>query len=140
MSSALIPELYCTNFKSTRDFYTNVLEFEILYQREEDGFAMLSPQGAQIMIDQIGIGRDWITAELQHPFGRGVNLQIETTNCWEFYSRLKSLGVVFFLDIEDKWYRVDSRYAGNRQFIVQDLDGFCLRFFENLGMKDNSQV
>jgi catechol 2,3-dioxygenase-like lactoylglutathione lyase family enzyme len=137
MSPALIPELYCTDFKSTRDFYTNVLEFEILYQREEEGFAMLSRQGAQIMIDQIGIGRDWITAELQRPFGRGVNFQIETTNSQEFYSRLKSRGVSFYLDIEDKWYRINNVYGGNRQFIVQDPDGFCFRFFENLGMKDS---
>lgn len=136
MSPSLIPELYCVDFKATRDFYTDMLEFDVMYQREEDGFAMMIRQGAQIMIDQLGIGRDWISADLQYPFGRGVNFQIETSDINGFYSRLKSRGAAFFLDIEEKWYRIDNKYGGNRQFIVQDPNGFCLRFFENLGEKD----
>lgn len=35
--------------------------------------------------------------------------------------------------MEEKWYRADDAYLGNKQFIVQDPDGFLLRFFEDLG-------
>ena len=140
MEPSLIPELYCTDFKVSLDFYTRVLEFKILYQREEEGFAMLERQGAQLMIDQIGLGRTWHTGELEYPFGRGINLQIQTVSIYDFYARLKKREVAFFLDIEEKWYRLKKGYGGNRQFIVQDPDGFALRFFEDLGVRDGDEL
>lgn len=36
----LTPELCCSNIKISLAFYTEVLGFEIQYQREEDGFAI----------------------------------------------------------------------------------------------------
>jgi catechol 2,3-dioxygenase-like lactoylglutathione lyase family enzyme len=35
----LVPELYCSTFAASRAFYTEVLGFCVLYEREEDGFA-----------------------------------------------------------------------------------------------------
>jgi len=35
----LVPELYCSDFKERRFFYTKVLGFRVLYEREEEGFA-----------------------------------------------------------------------------------------------------
>jgi hypothetical protein len=35
--------------------------------------------------------------------------------------------------VEDAWYRANDRYLGNRQFLVQDPDGYLRRFFEDLG-------
>jgi len=62
-SNALVPELSITNFQGTIDFYTRILGFSILYQREEEGFAFLRLGKAQLMIDEIGKGRTWKTAE-----------------------------------------------------------------------------
>jgi hypothetical protein len=67
------------------DFYTKTLGFEIQYQREEEGFAMLVRQGSRIMLDEInnnseeGTSRTWTSAVLEKPFGRGINLEIRTT-------------------------------------------------------------
>jgi hypothetical protein len=38
--------------------------------------------------------------------------------------------------MEEKWYRADNVYVGNRQFIVQDPDGYLLRFYQHLGTRD----
>ncbi len=84
----LIPELCCSNIKISLAFYTKVLGFEIEYQREEEGFAMLQRQGARIMLDEIpqnrkGIKRIWRikgkTETHLHSWVKG----------WENYTRRK---------------------------------------------------
>jgi catechol 2,3-dioxygenase-like lactoylglutathione lyase family enzyme len=69
--NALIPELYCTSIKASIAFYTKVLGFEILYEREEATFAMLERQGAQVMLDEYvhGSARSWIAGRLEAPLG-----------------------------------------------------------------------
>jgi catechol 2,3-dioxygenase-like lactoylglutathione lyase family enzyme len=87
----LIPELLCTNIKASLAFYTGVLGFSILYQREENNFAMLERQGSQIMLDELAPGspRSWLTAPLEAPFGRGMNLDIHTDKVEELYARVQ---------------------------------------------------
>jgi uncharacterized glyoxalase superfamily protein PhnB len=138
-TTPLTPELCCTDFHQSLAFYTQVLDFKIQYQRPEEGFAMLERQGARLMLDQIygvdGKGRSWLTGVLEKPFGRGINLQIETTDVEALYAKVQAVGAVIFLPIEEKWYGKGEAFLGNRQFIVQDPDGYLLRFFESLGEK-----
>jgi len=135
ISNSLIPELGITDFKKSLDFYTRILGFSIEYQRDEEGFAFLSLGDAQIMIDQIGEGRTWQTGEMKHPLGQGVNFQIRVDSIDEIISSLKRENIQLFLDVEEKWYRKNDRQVGNKQFLVQDPDGYLLRFFEDLGEK-----
>ncbi|MNJ79105.1 hypothetical protein D3C77_770230 [compost metagenome] len=37
--------------------------------------------------------------------------------------------------IEERWYRQGGMLVGQRNFLVQDPDGYLLRFAEDLGMK-----
>ena len=133
----LIPELLCTNIAISLNFYTDVLGFIIDYQRPESGFAMLERQGAKIMIEQIVMSseRSWTAGTLEKPFGRGINLQIETSNVIQLFNTVKSSRSEIFLDIEERWYRRDDYELGNCQFIVLDPDGYMLRFFEDLGKR-----
>jgi catechol 2,3-dioxygenase-like lactoylglutathione lyase family enzyme len=131
--ASLIPELYCTSITASRKFYTEILGFEVLYERPENKFVMLERQGAQIMLEEIGASREWITAPLEHPFGRGVNFQIQTTAVDDLYVAVQRADATIFLPMEEKWYRADRAELGNRQFIVQDPDGYLLRFFQDLG-------
>ena len=39
-------------------------------------------------------------------------------------------------DIEENWYRQDSKLLGNKEFLIQDPDGYLLRFSEDLGEKE----
>lgn len=130
----MTPELVCTDYQRSLDFYVGVLGFNIQYARPEEGFAMLERQGSRIMIDQIKPGkRSWVSGDLAYPFGRGINLQIDTTDAQELYDHVIQSGHKVFMELEDKWYRVDNIYVGNRQFIVLDPDGYMLRFAEDLG-------
>jgi catechol 2,3-dioxygenase-like lactoylglutathione lyase family enzyme len=135
LTTALTPELCCTDIKASLPFYTDVLGFTIQYQRPENGFAMLERQGSRIMLDQITPGsvRTWITAPLEAPYGRGINLQIKTDKIDELYAHVQKSGAHIFLAMEERWYRCDDVFLGNRQFLVQDPDGYLLRFFEDLG-------
>ena len=139
LTTALTPELCCTDIEVSVAFYTQVLGFAVQYRRPEDGFAMLERQGSRIMLDEIrrepdpGAGRTWTAAVLEKPFGRGINLQIETTAVDPLYVRVEQSGATIFLPLEEKWYRADAVELGNRQFIVQDPDGYLLRFFQDLG-------
>ena len=143
LTTALTPELYITDIQQSLRFYVDVLGFSIQYQREEDGFAMLERQGSRIMLEQIKAGsrkvsftetgRTWLTAPMDQPFGRGINLKIKTTDVLRLFERTAASGATIFLPIEEKWYRANDVLLGHKQFIVQDPDGYLLRFFESLG-------
>ncbi len=133
--NTLIPEICIFDFDKTIDFYTRILRFKIEYQREEEGFAFLSFGKSQIMIDQIDKGRIWKTGEFEYPLGRGVNFQIEVNKIAPLLNNLKNHNINLFLEPEEKWYRKENNLLGNKQFIVQDPDGYLLRFFEDLGTK-----
>lgn len=135
ISNTLVPELGITDFEKSLDFYVRILGFSVVYQREEEGFAYLSLGQAQIMIDQIGKGRTWKTAELEYPLGRGVNFQIEIERIDILLERLEQNNIELFLQVEEKWYRKNDIEVGNRQFLVKDPDGYLLRFTENLGVR-----
>jgi catechol 2,3-dioxygenase-like lactoylglutathione lyase family enzyme len=141
ITAALTPELACTNLKISLAFYLGVLGFNVQYERPEDGFAMLERQGARIMLDEIrtafvtGTDRTWLAAPIERPFGRGINLQIQTTNVDDLYAKVRAAKADIFLPIEEKWYRADDAELGNRQFIVKDPDGYLLRFAEDLGTR-----
>ena len=130
----LVPELYCSDFEASLRFYVDVLGFTVLYARAEDRFAMLEREGAQIMIEQ-PVGRAWVMGELVRPFGRGVNFEIECSDVDALYRRVRASGATVFLEMEEKWYRRDGVEVGNRQFIVQDPDGYLLRFAQDLGVR-----
>ena len=131
----LVPELYCSDIFKTTQFYTEVLGFRVLFERKEDAFVYLKRGDIEMMFEELGgVGRKWVTGELQKPFGRGINFQIEIENVEELFNQVLKLQKEYiYLELEEKWYRCDQELAGNKQFIVQDHDGYLLRFYENLG-------
>ncbi|KKX28306.1 VOC family protein [Rhizobium sp. LC145] len=131
----MIPELSVSDWRASRDFYCDLIGFSVRYDRPEEGFAFLTLGEAQLMIDQIGIGRDFDMpgAPRERPFGRGVNLQIRVSALEPILARLQLAGIPLYLEPEEKWYRRDDLEVGNRQFIVADPDGYLLRLFEDLG-------
>src|SRR5665647_3200061 len=86
----------------------------------------------RVMLEQSGVDRDWITAELQAPRGRGINFQITVPDVESIVSALRAAGVELFMQPETKWYRVGEEEAGVRQFLVTDPDGYLIRFQSSL--------
>ena len=81
----LVPEFYVSDIGVSRAFYTDVLGFDVAFERPEDGFVYLSRKGAELMLDAIETGWTSLTAPLEAPFGRGVNLQIWTEDVGSLY-------------------------------------------------------
>ena len=135
MGNALVPEFSVSDWRASRRFYCDLIGFSVRYERPEEGFCYLELDGAELMIDQIGLGRtfDVDGAPLERPFGRGLNVQIRVQDVTAILQRLADAGVVLYLPLEEKWYRRDDIEVGNRQFVVADPDGYLLRLFEDLG-------
>ena len=52
------------------------------------------------------------------------------------YNNLLSNNYKITFEIEENWYRQDNKLLGNKEFLVQDPDGYLLRFSEDLGEKE----
>ncbi len=129
----LIPELSVSNFDKSLKFYTNILGFKIEYQRKESKFAMISFQESQLMIEETN--NHWVTGKLEHPYGRGINFQIEVDKIKPILDNLKKNNYPIFVKPKENWYRQDNQLFGNKEFLIQDPDGYLLRFVEDLGTK-----
>jgi catechol 2,3-dioxygenase-like lactoylglutathione lyase family enzyme len=135
MSAArLVPELYCSDVQRSLRFYIDVLGFEIQYERPEERFAYLVREGTEIMLEQ-PVGRTFLAAELEYPYGRGVNFQIQVEDVTSLYAAARASPWPLLLELEDRWYRRGELALGNRQFVIQDPDGYVLRFFKDLGAR-----
>lgn len=127
----LVPELLVSDFPRSLAFYVEVIGFRVRYDRPEDGFAYLDLGGAELMIERES--NFWETAPRVPPYGRGINLQIEVDAIEPLLARIAAARLPLFRPVEEVWYRAGRVYAGNRQFLIQDPDGYLLRFFEDMG-------
>lgn len=136
-SNSLKPELYVTNFQKSLDFYNKILGFKVEYQREDPLFAFLSYQGSQLMIQEIDPNEDksFITGNYEYPFGRGINFQIDTSEVEKLAASLKAHNYPLRGDLQDSWYKKGNVLSGCRQILVQDPDGYLLRFSQDIGTK-----
>jgi hypothetical protein len=117
-------------------FWRDLLGFTIIYERPEEGFAFLDYEGAQVMLEERGKARRaWETGPLQPPLGRGINFEIRSASLSPILSRLAHASWPLYMAPEEKWYRVGDVESGQRQFLVQDPDGYLLRFAEALGVR-----
>ena len=124
----LVPELLVTDVRASLRFWCDLCGFSITYERLEEGFAYLERAGAQVMLEERGRGRNWLTGPLDHPLGRGLNLQIGVADINPIVASLADAGWPMFMAPETKWYRVADRETGVHQFLVQDPDGYLIRF------------
>nr|WP_205820961.1 VOC family protein [Methylobacterium nonmethylotrophicum] len=132
--ATLVPELVVADLAASLDFWVGLIGFRIAYDRPEDGFAYLDLDGAQIMLDEYNpAGRHWLTGPMDPPLGRGVNLQVEVAAVEPILGRLEQTGWPLFMAVEDAWYRAGTIEVGQRQFLVQDPDGYLLRLGAKLG-------
>lgn len=132
--NALIPELTVTDLRTSLNFY-QALGFRLEYERPEDKFAFLSLEGAQLMLEQFHPA-GWNVASLERPLGRGINLQIEVGEIGPVLVALDDMSYPLYSPIKEHWRRVGSQQIGEREFLVQDPDGYLLRFSQYLGELD----
>jgi catechol 2,3-dioxygenase-like lactoylglutathione lyase family enzyme len=134
MDNALIPELSVSDWKASCRFYCDILGFSVVYDRAEEGFAFLALGEAQLMIDQIGVGRDFDLLDVPrlYPFGRGMNLQIEVPALDPILARLADHGIPLYLNPEENGIAVaisKSAIGSSWSRIRTDISCGCSRIW-----------
>lgn len=134
--SKLVPEFLVTDLRASLRFWCDLVGFRVLYDRPTEGFAYLDLGTAQVMLEEHDLGhRYWVTGPLERPLGRGINFQIGVDAVSAIVERLAAASWPLFMEPEEKWYRAGAVEVGQRQFLVQDPDGYLLRLAEDLGSR-----
>jgi len=129
----MIPEFDVFDLEKSLEFYTKFIGFDVVYTREEDKFAFLQMENVQLMIQEIDFENNkWQVDNLKYPLGNGINFQIDVTNIDEIYNNLKDNNYTIFIKMEEHWYRKENVLMGCKEFLVQDPNGYLLRFSEDL--------
>ena len=123
--NSLIPELSVSNIANSIEFYTSI-GFQIVYERKKDKFCFLELENNQIMIEQIN--KNWNTGILEYPFGRGINISMSIKNIDQYYNKIKEKNIKIFQEIQINKYQVDEKIYEDKEFLIQDPDGYLLRF------------
>lgn len=121
----LIPELSVTNIKRSKDFYLK-LGFKICYERKENSFCFLELEGNQLMLEEIN--DNWNVGKLEYPLGRGINISMSINNIDVYYQKIITLGYPLFKDLTINNYCVGDNIFEDKEFLIQDPDGYLLRF------------
>lgn len=129
----LIPELAVTSLAESLAFWCGPLGFAVAYDRPAARFAFLVRDGVQVMLCERN-GR-WETGEMERPFGRGINLQMMVDRLGPILAGLEAAGWPLREEPADAWYRAGNSLSGQREFLVEDPDGYLLRFAEPLGTR-----
>ncbi len=123
--NSLIPELSVSNINISKDFYI-LIGFKVMYERVEDKFCFLELEDNQIMIQEEN--DTWNVGDMEYPFGRGINISMSISDIEEYYKKLESLNIKMFRELEVHEYRVDDKVYKDIEFLIQDPDGYLLRF------------
>lgn len=132
----LVPELGVSNIQASLSFWRDLLGFDIAYDRPDARFAYLVRGRLQVMLCELN-GR-WETAEIQLPFGRGVNFQMVVDRIDPMLRTLDDAKWPLYEPPNEAWYRVGDQEVGQREFLVQDPDGYLVRLVERLGIRTPS--
>lgn len=124
--NALIPELSVRDIEESKAFYTGILQFTLEYERPEDRFAFVSLEGNQLMLEEIN--HHWETGELEYPFGRGINFEMTVSDAEDLYRKVRAAGIAPFREMKVSRYRKDDEEIIQKEFLIQDPDGYLLRF------------
>ena len=130
-----IPEMSVSHLENSLKFYQTA-GFKIEYDRPENKFAFISLDEIQFMLQELSNDEKWDVGTLSYPFGNGINFQLEVSNVDEIYQRFQNAGYKIAFEMEENWYRQDNKLLGNKEFLIQDPDGYLLRFTQDLGEKE----
>ncbi len=130
----LAPELTVTDLEASLRFY-RAAGFSVRFRREDPPFVYLELGRAQIMLEEQHAG-GWYIGPLDRPLGRGINFQIEVGDALQTRDALASIGFAPFRELQESWYRVSETIEeGQGEFLVQDPDGYLMRFSQPLGRR-----
>ena len=108
--------------------------FRIAYSRPDQDFVDLEhPDGAQRMM----YPRDgnWEVGAMERPFGRGVVFQVCVSDVDAMVRAVIGAGLPFCVQPRERWRHWGDRLGGQREFLVQDPDGYLVMVAQRIGEK-----
>ena len=130
----LLAELMVQDYPASLAWWTNLMGFAPVFARPGQKLAMLQhPNGAQVMIyERDG---DWETGAMEPPFGRGAVLQVQVADVTAAHAIFAAADHPFYVDLREKWRDWGDCLGGQREFLVQDPDGYLVMLIEQLGTR-----
>ncbi len=123
--NSLIPELSVTNIDKSKEFYLKI-GFKVIYERPEDKFLFIELEHNQIMLQEEN--NVWNVGNMEYPFGRGINISMSIKDVEGMYKKIKKQKMKIFSHLETHSYRVNDIIYEDKEFLIQDPDGYLLRF------------
>jgi catechol 2,3-dioxygenase-like lactoylglutathione lyase family enzyme len=125
-------ELIVSNYERSFDFWTGPMGFMVCYTRPAMKFAYLEhPDGAQMMFyERDG---DWETGPLEPPLGRGAIIQLGVKDINAAYAAVVAANIPRYVELREKWRHWGDREGGQREFLVQDPDGYLVMVNQKIG-------
>ena len=124
--NSCIPELTVYSIEETRAFYTK-LGFQVAYERPDESFLFMSFEGSQFMFEELHAD-GWNLGTMQYPLGQGINFSIAVKDIDSLYRQVKAHGFPLYRDLHISNYEVSGEVLSPRQFLLQDPNGYLLRF------------
>jgi catechol 2,3-dioxygenase-like lactoylglutathione lyase family enzyme len=131
----LVPELLVADVNASLHFWRDLCGFSVAFDRLYEGFAYLDLDGAQIMLEERDRSRNWIVGPMEAPFGRSINFQVGVRAIDPILASLAAADWPLFMKPEEKWYSIGDVETGVHQFLVQDPDGYLVRFSAGLAQR-----
>ena len=132
----IVPWLYCANLKESLAFYRDVLGFSLRGARAEERSAYLEYSGGRIMLQELPSDA-LLAGKLEHPYGRGIHLLIETPDVDALALSASESCTTIFVKPRNRWYQVGEDMEGHREVVFQDPDGYLVRCYQRLeGLED----
>ncbi len=130
--AAMAIELIVGNYDKSLAFWTGPMGFSVCYTRAAMKFAYLEhPDGAQMMFyERDG---DWETGPFELPLGRGAILQIGVSNIETAYAAVVAANLLLYVDLRERWRHWGDREGLQREFLVQDPDGYLVMVNQKIG-------
>ena len=128
----LAPELLVSDIDVSLGFWRGIFGFEIAYQRPEEKFFYLEhAEGHQVMLCQWN-GR-WETGSFDYPLGRGVMFQLYFKSIEPALAAVSMRAWPIYHQLREIWRRAGDQETGQREFFLQDPDGYLIMVAQNLG-------
>ena len=127
--NGLIPELSVTDIECTKQFYISVLGFKLEYERINEKIMFLSFGESQLMFEE-NHKDGWNVAVFEYPLGRGINFSIVCSDVEELFKVVNNSNIKVYRELKETVYLYNGNEKNQKEFLIQDPDGYLLRFIE----------
>ena len=130
--NSVVAEMMVRDYPTSLAWWTGPMGFALVFERPAQKLAFVQhPDGAQVMIyERDG---DWEVGPMEPPFGRGAVIQVFVTDVAAVHARFA--GQPLYVDLRDKWRDWGDRLGGQREFLVQDPDGYLIMVAQHIGTR-----